>query len=63
MTTYTVQAGDNLTKIAKAHNTTVEELARKNNIQDVNKILIGQKLSFGETTEVKQTETTQMPAY
>ncbi len=63
MTTYTVQAGDNLTRIAKAHNTTVEELARKNNIQDVNKILIGQKLSFGETTEVKQTKTPQMPAY
>ena len=56
MADYTVQAGDNLTKIAKAHNTTVEELARLNNIKDVNKILIGQELSLGHTQE---TETTQ----
>jgi len=51
MTDYTVQPHDTLTKIAKAHNTTISELARKNNITDVNKIEIGQKLIIGEVSE------------
>ena len=50
MTNYTVQAGDTLSKIAKAHGTTVSELAKQNGITDVNKIEIGQELSFGKTT-------------
>lgn len=62
MSTYTVQAGDNLTKIAKAHNTTVEELARKNNISDPNKILIGQKLTLGDVSESNVPEAQQTPA-
>lgn len=50
MADYTVQAGDTLTKIAKAHGTSVSELAKQNGITDVNKIEIGQELSFGKTT-------------
>lgn len=50
MTNYTVQAGDTLTKIAKAHGTSVSELAKQNGIKDVNKIEIGQELSLGKTT-------------
>lgn len=50
MADYTVQAGDTLTKIAKAHGTSVSELARQNGIKDVNKIEIGQELSLGKTT-------------
>ena len=50
MTNYTVQAGDTLTKIAKAHGTSVSELAKQNGITDVNKIEIGQELSLGKTT-------------
>ncbi len=50
MTNYTVQAGDTLSKIAKAHGTTVSELAKQNGITDINKIEIGQELSFGKTT-------------
>ena len=39
--TYTVKSGDTLQKIAKMHNTTVKELASKNNIKDANKISVG----------------------
>lgn len=42
--TYTVKKGDTLTKIAKAYNTTVNELVRKNGIANPNKIVVGQVL-------------------
>lgn len=54
MADYTVQAGDTLTKIAKAHGTSVSELAKQNGIKDVNKIEIGQELSLGKTTASAQ---------
>ena len=41
---YTVQKGDNLTKIAKKFNTTVDWLVEVNNIKDPNKIYVGQVL-------------------
>lgn len=41
---YTVVKGDNLTKIAKKYNTTVDELVRLNNIKNKNLIYVGQKL-------------------
>lgn len=44
-TTYKVQKGDNLTKIAKKHGTTVGELVKLNNIKNANKIYVGQKLT------------------
>lgn len=56
MTNYIVQAGDNLTKIARAHGTTVENLKELNNIKDVNKISIGQELSLGRTQEPEMTQ-------
>jgi LysM repeat protein len=45
--THTVQSGDNLTKIAKKYNTTVDEIAKRNGIKDVNKIKVGQVLKVG----------------
>lgn len=42
--TYIVQKGDTLTKIAKLYKTTVENLAKANNIQNVNLIKVGQEL-------------------
>lgn len=41
---YTVQKGDNLTKIAKKFNTTVDKLVELNNIENPNLIYPGQKL-------------------
>jgi len=47
--TYQVQKGDNLTKIAKAYGTTVENLAKLNNISDPNKIKVGSSLTVKVT--------------
>jgi len=41
---YTVIAGDNLSKIARTFNTTVQAIASANNIANVNLIFVGQKL-------------------
>ena len=46
MTTYQVQAGDTLGKIAAAHNTSAEKLAKLNHISNPDKILVGQTLIF-----------------
>ena len=43
---YAVQAGDTLSSIAAANNTTVDEIARANNIADVNMINVGRKLKL-----------------
>tara|TARA_R100000008_G_C3586695_1_gene172999 strand:- start:2737 stop:3582 length:846 start_codon:yes stop_codon:yes gene_type:complete len=42
--TYTVKAGDTLSKIARDNNVSIQDLMRKNNISDPNKISIGQQL-------------------
>ena len=47
-TTYTVRANDTLTKIAAAHNTTVDELVRLNGIKNKDSIQVGRKLIFEE---------------
>ena len=43
-TTYTIKSGDTLSQIAKAHNTTVENLVKLNKISNPENIKIGQKL-------------------
>ena len=45
-TTYTVKAGDTLSKIASKYNTTYQELAKKNNISNPDKIYVGQVLKI-----------------
>ena len=42
--TYTVKAGDTFSRIAVQHNMTVEQLQQLNNIEDINKLQIGQEL-------------------
>jgi len=42
--TYTVKAGDTLSKIARDNNVSIQDLMKKNNISDPNKISIGQQL-------------------
>jgi spore germination protein YaaH len=47
--TYTIVRGDNLTKIAKAFDTTVDELVKLNNIKDPNLIYAGAELKIPYT--------------
>lgn len=44
--TYTVKKGDSLSKIAKAHGTTVNAIAKLNGITNVNRINVGQVLTL-----------------
>lgn len=44
--TYTVKRGDTLSAIAKKYNTTVSNIAKLNNIKNVNLIYVGQKLTI-----------------
>lgn len=47
-TTYIVQKGDTLTKIAKKYKTTVKKLTELNDISDANLIKVGQELRVSE---------------
>ncbi|MGA2801018.1 MAG: LysM peptidoglycan-binding domain-containing protein [Verrucomicrobiota bacterium] len=49
--TYTVKSGDTLTKIAKAHGTTVKAIESENNLSTT-KIKVGQKLKIPAKAEV-----------
>lgn len=44
--TYTVKRGDTLSAIANKYKTTVTKLAKDNNIKNVNKISVGQKIKI-----------------
>ena len=46
LTEYAVKAGDTLSAIAAANNRTIEDIARKNKIDNVDLIYTGQKLFF-----------------
>jgi len=43
---YTIKQGDTITSIAKKYKLNVERLIKINNVKDVNKIQVGQKLKF-----------------
>lgn len=47
---YTVQSGDTLSGIANTFNTTVNTLAKLNNIQNANRIYVGQQLRVRQAT-------------
>lgn len=54
-----VESGDTLSKIAQEHNTTVDQLAKNNNISDINMIHVGDTLTLsgGTQVDVPQTNT------
>ena len=60
--TYTVKPGDTLSEIAETYNTTVEKLAKLNNIKNVDLIFIDQVLVIDGEAPVAQTTTTEAPA-
>lgn len=58
--TYTVKKGDTLGAIAKKYNTTVSNLAKLNNIKNVNRIYVGQKLIIsGKASTTSSSSTTK----
>ena len=66
---YTVKSGDTLSAIAKEKNTTVDEIAKKNKISNVNLITVGQVLEIedadatnktSEQTTTSRVDTTQV---
>ena len=59
--TYTVKAGDTLSEIAETYNTTVEKLAKLNNIKNVDLIFIDQVLVIDGEAPVAQTTTAEAP--
>jgi LysM repeat protein len=48
---YTVARGDTMLRIAFRNRTTVSKLAADNNIRNVNRIRVGQRLNVGQTTQ------------
>ena len=62
-TVYTVKPGDTLSEIAETYNTTVEKLAKLNNIKNVDLIYVDQVLVIeGEAPVVAATPATTTPA-
>ena len=58
---YTVKSGDTLSAIAKEKNTTVDAIAKKNKISNVNLISVGQVLEIEDANTTQKT-TKQAPA-
>ena len=48
---YTINQGDTLSKLAKRFNTTVEQLAADNNIENINKIIAGKTLIINKASQ------------
>ena len=59
--TYTVKPGDTLSEIAETYNTTVEKLAKLNNIKNIHLIYVDQVLVIDGTAPVAETTTTEAP--
>lgn len=61
---YLIQKGDTLGSIARKLGTTVSDLAKTNNIVDINKIMAGRKLMLpGSTAEISQSGQRNLPDY
>ena len=64
-TLYTVQSGDTLSSISQKFandNSLVQTLAQQNNIQDINKIYVGQQLVVKTDGQATDSQTTAQPA-
>ena len=59
--TCTVKPGDTLSEIAETYNTTVEKLAKLNNIKNVDLIFVDQVLVIDGAAPVAETTTTEAP--
>ncbi|WP_375771246.1 LysM peptidoglycan-binding domain-containing protein [Archangium gephyra] len=59
MSTYRIRSGDTLSGIARRHNTTVDELARANKIEDPNQIRAGERLQIPDGFDAPSTQGTR----
>lgn len=57
--TVTVNSGDTLSTIAKAHNTSVSQIQKDNNLKNINLIFVGDKLEVNSTTNQSATNNTE----
>lgn len=49
---YTVKAGDTLSRLSREFKVSIQEIAQKNNIDNIDFIRVGQELTFGESDEI-----------
>lgn len=60
---YTVEKGDNLSKIAQKHQLSLDELMKLNpDIRDANKISVGQQIKTGKSVSKPQNSASSVPA-
>ena len=62
MSIHTVRRGDTLSALAKKFNTSVDKIAKANNIKDPNRIMVGQKLTVPDSFERPRAPAANRPA-
>ena len=58
---YTVQQGDTVSKIAQTYGTTINAIANENQLSDPNVIYVGEELTIGEKEVQQSTQVAQQP--
>ena len=58
---YTVQQGDTVSKIAQTYGTTINAIANENQLSDPNVIYVGEELTIGEKEVQQSTQVAQLP--
>ena len=59
---HTIKKGDWLSKIANSYGTSVDELVRINNIRDINKLEVGQRITIPRKTQNLQSQNSDRPS-
>lgn len=62
-TEYTVKSGDTLSHIALDHGTTIDQLAKDNQLKDINLIFAGEKLVVSTGNDVNIQPVVEQPVY
>lgn len=62
-TEYTVKSGDTLSHIALDHGTTIDQLAKDNQLKDINLIFVGEKLIVNTGNDVNIQPVVEQPVY
>lgn len=62
-TEYTVKSGDTLSHIALDHGTTIDQLAKDNQLKDINLIFVGEKLVVNTGNDANIQPVVEQPVY